>query len=160
MFDLKILDKILTILSDSENHTISVIELNSALHQDILISRYINEYILNQNIERLLQDNYIKEIAENLNLRGIEIGIVTKYRLTVQGYTFIKESGYYNTFISKISLEKENSHLRESQIELNNSTLATNELMTRLTKFIAVGTIIAAIYYLLEIYSFFFPCKS
>lgn len=157
MFDLEILDKILSILSKPESNKLTIHEIGVLLHQDPISSLYVNKFIIEKNIERLLEDNYIKEFKTTFDIKGFENELITYLILTTHGYTFIKNSGYVHNYYSKLSLEEENRLLRQSQIELNKATLSTNRRMLWLTLVIAIGTFIAAIYYIFEIYRFFYP---
>ncbi|MDX6181925.1 hypothetical protein SGQ44_18305 [Flavobacterium sp. Fl-77] len=130
------------------------------LRQDILLSHYITNFIIEKNLERLIQDNYIKELTEDLHIEDFGTHPIKYYSLTTHGYTFIKESGYVNTYYSKLSLEKENRLLHQSQIELTKSTISTNHKIVWMTGVIAVGTLVSAIYYGFEIYFFFHPCEK
>ncbi|MEO6175901.1 MAG: hypothetical protein ABIP27_12190 [Flavobacterium circumlabens] len=156
MFDLEILDKILSILSKTESNKLTEHEIGVYLRLDLISSLYINDFIIEKNLERLLEDNYIKEVTEDSHIEGFGTHPITRYLLTTHGYTFVKESGYISTYYFKLSIEKENRLLRKSQIELNRSTLSTNRNMSWLTFVIAVGTFIAGIYYLIQIYTFFY----
>lgn len=157
MFDLEILDKILSILSKPESNQLTAHQIGILLLQDPVTSLYANTFIVNKNIDRLLADNYIKQFQTNLTVKGFEKELITYFILTTHGYTFIKESGYVRTYYSKLSLEEENRILRKSQIELTESTISTNKRMFWLTVVISVGAVISAVYYAFEIYFFFRP---
>ncbi|QSW88308.1 hypothetical protein J0383_18845 [Flavobacterium endoglycinae] len=160
MFDLEILDKILSTLSQPNTKKATKLDLSVILRKDPIIHLYYNEFILEKNIERLLEENYIKEVAEDVHIRDFGTHSVTYYTLTTIGYIFIKEKGYQNTYYSNLSIEQENRELRKSQIELNKSVVETNKRTLKLTSWIAFGTIVAAVYYLVELYLVFHPYNT
>lgn len=159
MSHLKILDFILLLLSKPQNDKLTRDEISIQLHSHSVASLYMRGVDIERSIERLLADNYIKEIKEHVSVEIFIAGTITYLSITSQGYAFIKSGGYYNTFSSELSLVAENRSLRLSQIELNKSVVDTNKKIVWLTGVIAFGTFIAAIYYCFEIYFFFHSCN-
>lgn len=150
MFDLELLDKILSLLN-KDSKGLTTREIFTVFGQDILYKNYITSFMVEKSLERLLNDNYIKEVNSNSTVKGFEDSIITHYVLTSHGFTFISDSGYVKRYQNTISLNEQNEQLRASQIELNTSTLSSNRRMARLTLVIAIGTGVAAFYYIVEI---------
>jgi hypothetical protein len=147
---LEFLDKILSILKSS-NRNLTAHEIKILFITDSFYSLYKKDFQLSNYIPVLIKDGYIKEVIEISDFDSSEIVF---YTITPEGLKFI---GYINTYYSKLSLEEENKLLRLSQIELNRSTVSTNRLIARWTIVIGIGTAIAAVYYLKEL---FCPCSK
>lgn len=149
ILSLEFLDKIISILK-TQNKKLTAHEITILFITDDFYSLYRKDFKIDNYIPILIKDGYAIE-TEELS----EIDSFTKikyYSLTAEGLDF---KGYVDTNYSKLSLEQENKLLRLSQIELNHSTLLTNRRMICLTRWIALGTIIAAAYYLIEILKFY-----
>ncbi|WP_369013390.1 hypothetical protein [Flavobacterium anhuiense] len=152
-----ILDCILFILSKPENDKLTNQQLETLLYMHPKASMYIKEVDIAKSISRLIDDNYVKAVAEDVIVEIFKAGTITYLSITSQGYSFMKLGGYYGTLQSELSLQEENRRLRESQIDLNKSIRLTNRWMIWLTSIIAFGTIMASIYYGFEIYHLFCP---
>lgn len=148
---LEFLDKIISILKSKNKGKLTAHEINIFFITDDFYSLYRKDFQINNYLPILIEDGYVEEIIEVSEIDSSEIKY---YTLTPIGLKF---TGYVNTYYSKLSLEEENKLLRLSQIELNRSTVSTNRLIARWTIVIGVGTAIAAIYYLKEI---FCPCSK
>ena len=97
---------------------------------------------------RFLKEDYVKETEELSKIDGFSNSKVKYYSLTDEGLSFI---GYVDTNYAKLSNEQENKLLRLSQIKLNKSTILTNKLLIIFNGLIAVGAIVASVYYIREI---------
>jgi hypothetical protein len=150
MLHLETLDSILSILKNEKNKKLTAHEINVILLQDSIFKLYTSQFLVDKSLEKLIDDNYIKEVKENCKVEGFEDNIITHYETTSHCFNFI---GYVNTYYSKLSLEQETKLLRDTSIELNRSTLSANRHMFWLTFIIAIGTAVSAIYYILEIFS-------
>lgn len=150
MLNLEILDKILSILKNKDFQKLTSQQINTQILLDFMYKNYANQFLVDKSLEKLIDDNYIKETKENCKVEGFENDIITYYETTLQCFNFI---GYVNTYYSKLSLEQETKLLRETSIELNHSTLSTNRRMICLTWIIAIGTAVSGVYYILEIFS-------
>lgn len=148
ILSLEFLDKIISILKTNKNKLTSH-EINVLFITDDFYSLYKKDFQLDNYLSILIKDGYVKEVEEFSEITSSKIKY---YSLTSEGLSFI---GYVDTHYSKLSLEQENKLLRLSQIELNRSTLSTNRRMIWLTRWIALGTIIAAAYYTIEILKFY-----
>ena len=151
MLSLEFLDKIISILK-TQNKKLTAHEIHILFITDDFYSLYRKDFHLNNYLPILIKDGYIKETEELSKTDGFQNTNIKYYSLTADGLDF---EGYVNSNYSKLSLEQENKLLRLSQIELNRSTLSTNRRMICLTRWIALGTIIAALYYLIEILKFY-----
>lgn len=159
ILSLEFLDKIISILK-TQNKKLTAHELSVLFTTDTFYSLYRKDFQLENYLPILIKDEYVKETIEFSTIEGFTDCEIKYYSLTAEGLKFI---GYVDTNYSKLSLEQENRLLRLSQIELNRSTLSTNRRMIWLTRWIALGTIIAATYYAIEIlkvYGILCSCNS
>lgn len=148
ILSLEFLDKIISILK-TQNKKLTAHQITILFITDDFYFLYKKDFQINNYLPILIEDGYVEEIIE---LSDIDNSEVKYYTLTAKCLKFI---GYVDSNYSKLSLEQENRLLRLSQIELNHSTLSTNQSMIWLTRWIALGTIIAAVYYTIEILKFY-----
>jgi hypothetical protein len=159
MINLEILDLILSHIKS--NKKVTEFNIKNLVFSNLLYENLINDLIIEKSLEKLIDDNYVKAVEDKVKISDDWGERVVYYVSTPQSYNFV---GYLNTFYSKLSLEKQNKTLLESQLAQNLSMIATNDSvqstnrrMKDLTLVIALGTSVAAIYYLIEIFSLF--CK-
>jgi hypothetical protein len=145
---LEFLDKIISILK-TQNKKLTESEITTLFITDSFYRLYKKDFQLDNYLPILLNDKYIKEEVEKSDLiDGLKIKY---YSLTPEALNFV---GYVNTNYGKLSLEQENKLLRLSQIQLNKSTIRTNNLMLIFNFLIAFGAIIASVYYIREIFCY------
>lgn len=102
-----------------------------------------NAVELNQILDKLFKDEYV-----NYELRCINGGsiAVKHYKLTFEGDYFFRYEGGY---LGKFKKEKEN----HTQLEFYRKNQAEQAIrLNTLTTWISIGTVIAAIYYIGEIF--------
>ncbi len=101
-----------------------------------------NAVELKQILDKLVKDEYI-----NFDLRSINGGSVAvkHYKLTFEGDYFFRYEGGY---LGKFKKEKEN----EAQLDFYRKNQVEQALrLNKLTTWISIGTVIAAIYYIGEL---------
>jgi hypothetical protein len=96
---------------------------------------------MDQVFDKLQKDGYLAFI------KGTSKDDPDSYHITFEGQLF---EGYLAQYRNKM----ENSNRIKN---LENSTLENAKKLNTLTTWIAIGTIIAAVYYLIEIYNHFYP---
>ena len=160
---LEFLDKIISILKGNKNK-LTAHQISTLFITDSFYSLYRNEFILDNYLPILIKDGYIKEVEELSKITGFGSSNVKYYSLTAEGLEFI---GYVNLYYNKMSEEEQRKTMFDNQLSLNKSIISTNRSiistnfwMKWLTGLIALGTLVASIYYLIEIYEFFYPCSK
>ena len=93
-------------------------------------------------IEKLVSDKYIQELGK------VGESYFGYYSLTLEGKCFKIKDGYLGQF-GRMNAE----NIRVEKLE--HSTRVNRRFLTWLTALIAVGTLVAAVYYALEILKFF-----
>jgi hypothetical protein len=111
----------------------------------------IDNPTLNAALLKLAKDGYLNEI---IDISG------TNYDISFEGIMFIKSEGYTNQNRQNHIKENENADLKSEQNRQAKVLVALNRWLVFLTWIIALGTLIAAIYYLLEVLAFLGVCQS
>lgn len=155
MLELEFLDKIISILKI--NHKLTASQINTHFITDSFYKIYADTFNVTFCLEKLISDNYVKEIKEVLDIKGFDNESLIYYVLTSQVVSF---EGYANRNFFELATRKQNELLKLSQVKLNDSSVLTNAsvrrtncLMVILTSLIALGTVIAAVYYIFQILS-------
>ncbi len=141
ILSLEFLDKIISILKANKNKLTSH-QINVLFITDEFYSLYKEDFKIDNYLPILIKDGYVKELSE---IDSFSNSKVKYYSLTDEGLSFI---GYVDTNYAKLSNEQENKLLRLSQIKLNKSTILTNKLLIIFNGLIAVGAIVASVYYI------------
>jgi len=115
----------------------------------------VNKQFFSSAIKKLVDDGYIY-LEENVNLNYIKPTVIAGFcDITIDGILFIKIGGYEN-YYNKLQIEENlMSDLKSEQRRHSNSLVRLNRWLVILTLVIAVGTLVAALYYSIEILSFF-----
>lgn len=100
-------------------------------------------------LNKLIEDGYCKKyLIPIVNINTNESVNTEHFEITFKGKIFIQEGGYVGNFqrleSQKIQADEYRTHQMHLQTKLN-----------RLTCWIAVGTVVAAIYYTIEILKYF-----
>lgn len=160
MFTLQVLDKILTILSNTNRKTYYNI-LEHELYQDVLFKVQLTDLIIKKSLEKLISENYITEtksvVFDDFLKSNTE---QVFYEITWEGQFFTSQGGYSGRYFRENELKERLTKIEDEQ--LSNSRIQTkqSENMTKLTCYIAIFTAITAIYYLIEIFKIFFKCSN
>ncbi len=100
-------------------------------------------------IDKLIDDGYVKKyIISVVNLNTKDSVDTPHFEITFKGKMFIQEGGYEGHYL-KLASES----IRLGKLDENQKS--TNENMVFLTRVVAFGTTVAAIYYLLEVLKYF-----
>jgi hypothetical protein len=106
-------------------------------------------------LDKLKKDKYIISFSKGINRNMLhslkmEHVVVDYYKITFEGRVFISQAGYKGEVIAK---EAENVRLNK----IENNQRVNRVLMAFLTGILAVGTVVAAIYYGLQIWDRYNP---
>jgi hypothetical protein len=124
------LDKVLKILNINQRMTIAEISAQP------IINLTADDIIL--ILQKLVKDNYVKRYQPGKYASPFT---ETTYKITFEGNVFIEQGGYVN--------EAEAKALEKTRIEsLAAYQLEQSDTLNRLTKWIALASCIAAVYYL------------
>lgn len=115
----------------------------------------IDNNLFKSAILKLKNDNYIYfgnnvklEIINNRTIAGL-------INMSFEGIMFINQGGY-QSYYNKLQIEQNLMSDLKSEQRIHSSALVRlNRWMVGLTIFVAIGTLIAGVYYVLEILSFF-----
>lgn len=129
----------------------------SATYNYSLIEMYVKRtpemnitiLMLKEILEKLVSDGYLTKTEKSTGL--------TSYNISFKGLVF---EGYVSSYIASQKEKIRVNMLEEEQRALAYSQKEISQKMNNLTLWVAIGTIIAAIYYLLEIWKFFFEKDS
>ena len=148
MLQYRILNAVLTVISTYNSfprvERVIVTEVFQLLNE-----RGLQEYMVVNAIKKALKDGFIEAVIEiHHNELFNKNDELTIYNITWEGQFFISEGGYIGRHQRETS-EKRRLDAVEQQ------TRMTNKQMVTLTLFVAIGTSIAALYYLLEIVCMF-----
>lgn len=144
----KLLDEILLLCKDND------ISYNKI--EFMVKSKYpnISDNRISNAVDRLIKDKYIDESTKELSREYPKISLLSQepnityetiYFITFEGELLIISGGYQKKVADDAS---ENKRLRD----MENFQSKQSQKMSRLTFWIAVGTLIAAVYYLLQIW--------
>jgi hypothetical protein len=115
----------------------------------------IEKNLFKSAILKLKNDNYIY-FGNNVELKNINnFHIAGLVDLTLDGILFINSGGYQNHY-NKLQIEQNlMSDLKSEQRRHSTALVNLNRWMVGLTIVVALGTLIAGLYYILEILAFF-----
>ena len=143
------IDKLLKVLL-GQQLSLSKNEISNKLKTEI----NIQESELNTILAKAIKDEYIHEFRHGSMISHT-------YKLTFDGILFINEGGYTSQASSRRlnqELEKNQRDLQKTQTEMITAQAKIMERQTQiqqsvktLTVWIAIGTVIAAIYYIFEL---------
>jgi hypothetical protein len=145
--ELKILDELLRYLLETKFVKYGEIWNDTFINHIFL--KTVDPYTYNFALLKLAKDEYV---LQNKKDNGL---INSEFHITFEGIIFIKKGGYCQERLEAQRKEKAYELLKIEQKRHETSLLSLNRRMVLLTKIIAFGTFIAAVYYLLEILSFF-----
>lgn len=152
--EIEILDGILKYLLSNGNDTFLNIE--SDIKQKSQFFKDIEKTTIESAFIKLVKDGYVNQTEKT---RGMNMNktpyVVECYTISFEGIFFIKIGGYHQALIEDQRKANEYELLNAEQKLHATALLSLNQRMVLLTWAIAIGTGIAALYYLLEILSFF-----
>lgn len=146
--ELKILDELLRTLLVSNS-----LKYKNIINKTIDRCKFLNEvetYTFESALLKLSKDGYVLETNKVINYP-----LQSDFNISFEGIVFIKDDGYEKQSQRTRQKEIEVSEIasRQSALELKNTRLQAQLVV--LTCLISFGTLLSAIYYLLEILAFF-----
>jgi hypothetical protein len=106
--------------------------------------------------DKLEKENYI--ICEQRNVRYNDLSgegatrLEYCYRVTFDGKLFFEQGGYSKKYAHDESERNRLTALESSQLEYNEAQRKQAATLNKLTFWVAVGTLLAAVYYMTELY--------
>lgn len=142
--EFKLLDDLLNVIA-SLNQRADYNSIKKSLHNKYPYTNEFSEKIINSAFRKLLKDRYVTQVKETLsNEFGKNIlAEITSYEVSFEGIVFSKSGGYTS--------EKNN------QLHTYNQGIRNKKQILFLNIVIALGTLIAAVYYLIQI---FYPTEQ
>ncbi len=133
------------VLSSLDNYSKTINEIQKELNLEISTFKDVRMIL-----EKLVKDKYAQEIKEEVRYEGPAFlkppgGTWSySYKLSFEGKVFIQQGGYREQFKVNVAenIRLDNLEKRQKHFEWNQTLLLT---------LVAVGTLIAAVYYLMEI---------
>ena len=143
----KILDDLLVFLKETKCDTFYSIE--SEIKNKSVILKDINSKMLHSALLKLVKDDYVFENYRNIgSLSGYT------YNISFEGIFFINNGGYEKEHQNNQKTEIESAEMKKRQFLLEEKHSSIQFQLLVLTWVIAIGTSVAAIYYLLEVLKF------
>ena len=154
MENINILDALLKYLEITNFRTFA--EMRNDANEKSEFLKDIDNFIFKSALLKLVKDGYAIEYSETTTDR-IFGGEKTNYYFDIsfEGIFFIKNGGYENEFQKNQKQQIEYSSLQKKQSLLEQKQLKIQSQLVLLTLIVALGTLIAGLYYILEILAFF-----
>jgi hypothetical protein len=152
--ELEILDGILKYLLNNGNNSFSSIKDDDKLKNEF--SQEVENNTLASAFDKLVKDGYVNV---NEQTRGINMNktpyVVECYNISFEGIFFINNGGYEKEHENNQKAEIESAELKRRQFLLEEKHSSIQGQIVFLTLVIAIGTLIPAVYYIIEILEFF-----
>lgn len=154
MENIKILDELIKYLKVTKFRTF--VEIRNDANEKSNFLKDIDNFIFKSAVLKFVKDGYVIEYSE-ITTDRIFGGQITNYSydISFEGIFFIKNGGYENGYQKNQKQQIEYSELKKKQSLLEEKQVSNQFQIVVLTWIIALGTIIAGVYYILEIFAFF-----
>lgn len=146
--ELEILDALLKYLKDTNHNTFQ--HIKSDVKNKSAFLKDIDDKILYSALLKLVKDDYVYEDFQKI---GSLSGNV--YNISFEGIFFINNGGYEKEHQNNQKAEIESAELKKRQFLLEEKHSSIQGQIVFLTLIIAIGTLIPAVYYIIEILKFF-----
>lgn len=154
MEHLKILDELLRYLTETE-HT-QFASIRNDVNDKSTLLKDIDNATLHSAILKLVKDGYVNQESEKTTDPLFNSPRTNNYyRISFEGLFFIKKGGYENQNLENKKKEIEYEKIQSEQKRQALNLVRLNYWLVVLTWVIAIGTFVAALYYLIEILKFF-----
>ncbi|MFE3872203.1 hypothetical protein ACFX5F_13320 [Flavobacterium sp. ZS1P70] len=155
----KILDELLKYLLETDYDEFAHIRNDANKKSDFL--KNIDNAILKSALLKLVKDGYVNQNSENTTDQLFDTPRTNYfYNISFEGRVFIKNGGYENQNRENQKKENWNNEMTERQNALEEQQSSNQFQLVLLTWVIAIGTLVAAAYYLIEILKFFCVLKT
>lgn len=161
MEHIKILDDLLKYLVETEYNEFAYIRNDVNDKSEFL--KNIDNRTLHSALLKLVKYGYVNQESEKTTDRLFNTPRTDHYyRISFEGLVFIKNGGYENEFHKSQSIESLKNEMIQRQNDLEEKQSRNQTQLVVLTWVIALGTLIAGVYYFLEILGFFgtFSCDK
>ena len=157
MEHIKILDELLKYLVETEHNEFAYIRNDVNNKSDFL--KNIDNRTLHSALLKLVKDGYVNQESEKTTDRIFNTPRTDYYyRISFEGLVFIKNGGYHYQYQKNQTLENLKNEMTERQNALELKQSRVQGQIAFLTWIIALGTLIAGVYYLIEILKAFGFC--
>lgn len=154
MEHIKILDELLRYLSGTEHTQFAYIR--NDVNDNSSFLKDIDNSTLHSAILKLVKDGYVNQESEKTTDQIFNTPRTNHYyKISFEGLFFIKNGGYKNQNLEIQKKEIKYEKIQSEQSRQARSLVRLNYWLVVLTWVIAIGTFVAALYYLLEILKFF-----
>ena len=154
MDNLKILDELLLLLSKTNESEFAYIINDINNNSEYL--KEIDSYILHSAILKLVKDGYVNKKTKNSTDKIFKTPRdYDYYTISFEGIIFLQNGGYQNEYQKNQKEQIEYSELKKKQSLLEEKQVSNQFQIVVLTWIIALGTLIAGLYYIHEILAFF-----
>lgn len=150
----KILDELLKYLSVTEHTQFAYIRNDANKKSEFL--KDIDNSTLHSALLKLVKDDYVNtEMEDSIDPIFKSPRKDQYYKISFEGLVFINNGGYENLYYENQKQKSQFAELKKKQSLLEQKQVSNQFQIVLLTWIIAFGTIVAAVYYLFEILSFF-----
>lgn len=154
MEHIKILDELLKYLSITE-HT-QFVYIRNDINNKSEYLKDIDNFTLHSALIKLEKDGYVNtESKDSIDPLFKSPRKDHYYKISFEGLVFIKNGGYESEYQKNQKEQIEYSELKKKQSLLEEKQVSNQFQIVVLTWIIALGTLIAGLYYILEILEFF-----
>ncbi|MGO4921620.1 hypothetical protein [Maribacter spongiicola] len=158
MEHIKILDELLIFLSKTNENQFPYIKNELEKESDFL--KNIENSLLHAALLKLVKDGYVNEESEEYTDPLFKTPKINYfYKISFEGLVFMNHGGYENLIRKNQTLENLRNEMTERQNALEEKQVRFQGQIVFLTWAIALGTLIAAVYYFLEILKFYGTCS-
>ena len=152
--EIEILDTLLRYLLDNSNNSFSFIKNDDKLKSKF--SQEVENDTLSSALLKLVKDEYVNSHLKSVGFNSDEsLKTVEHYNISFEGIFFIKNGGYENQIRMNKKKENENIALQKKQFLLEDKHSSYQFQLTLLTWVVVFGTVVAGIYYTIEVLKFF-----
>ena len=121
-----------------------------------ILLNLIDNSILHSALLKLVKDGYVNQNSDNVTDRIFGTTKTDHYfKISFEGTVFIENGGYENEYQKTQKEQNDYSELKKKQSLLEEKQISNQFQIVVLTWIIALGTLIAGLYYVLEILDFF-----
>ena len=158
MEHIKILDELLKFLSKTEHTEFAYIR--NEIEQKSNFLKEIDNPTLHSALLKLVKDGYVNQKSKNGTDQLFNSPrTYDYYTISFEGLVFIDCGGYENQIRKNQSIESLKNEMTEQQNAFEEKQVRFQGQIAFLTWIIALGTLIAAVYYFLEILKFYGICS-
>lgn len=144
--ELEILDALLKYLKDTKHNTFTSIANDAKKESEFL--KGIEDKTLHYALLKLVKDNYVNQDFQKIGTLNGNL-----YEISFEGLSFISEGGYV--------LREKRNRLQDKKLnDIEITQSLQQKWILRLTWVIGIGTLVAGVYYLIEILKFFGILKT